>query len=124
MTIKCKSCLEKTEFLEFTEEIKCENCGEINKYEKEDIRITVSKSVTFKHKIYNKHRYMNFKNFVFSFLIIICSSIIALMDLDTTLNIIFLVIIILSSLLMLTKNNIINYESSDPNIKKDIVFDR
>jgi len=34
MKVKCKSCEEKTEFLEFTEEIKCEHCGMTHKYKK------------------------------------------------------------------------------------------
>lgn len=123
MKVLCKSCGEKIEFLEFTEEIKCKHCTKIHRYKKEDIRITVSKTFTFKYKIYNKHKHINLRNFGLSFIVIIFSSIIALNNLDTTLNIIFLVMIILSSLLMLTKNNVINYESSHPDIEKDIVFD-
>ncbi|MGY5148639.1 MAG: hypothetical protein ACW9W3_01080 [Candidatus Nitrosopumilus sp. bin_68KS] len=122
--VYCKSCGGKIEFLEFTEEIKCEHCNETHKYKKEDIRIPVSSTCTFRYKIYNKHKYVNFTNFGLSLTVIILSSVIALNDFSTTINIILLVFIILSSLWMLTKNNIVNYESSDPNIEKDIVFDR
>ncbi|QLH06942.1 hypothetical protein [Nitrosopumilus ureiphilus] len=123
MNDPCKSCGEKIEFLEFTEEITCENGHKIHKYKKGDIRDTVSAILIQKYKIYNRHKHINFKNFGLSFIIIIFSSIIALNDLDTTSNIIFLVGIILSSLLMPIKNNIVSYESSDPNIEKGIVFE-
>lgn len=122
MKVRCKSCSKKTEFLEFTEEITCEYCNKTHRYKKEDIRYTVGNTLTVKYKIFNNRKFVNYKNFGFSFVIIIFSSIIALMELEKHWNIMFLIMIISSSLLMLTRNNVVNLESSDPNFKKNTKF--
>ncbi len=119
MKVYCKAC---SVAIEFSERLTCPHCNTTHDYEKTDIRYTVKKTWTFSHKIFNRCKHVNKKNIVATFLIIISSTIVSTLDIYPKWQPMFLAIIITSTLYMLTKTTIVNYESSDPNIEKNIVF--